>query len=176
MARKTKWIENSAPDESVDEFARRAISARLESVWELLARAADEHPQPEHVHQLRVATRRAMAALRIFEALLPRRRSRKMKKQLKRIRRAAGDARNLDVLAARLEKDYPAWEASRSAKLADFITHLRREAQPPIGKLYAHLSDNHRFIKRMPSAAGSGANSPDRGAGRAAHVSGGRPA
>ncbi len=72
-----------------------------------------------------------------------------MKKQLKRIRRAAGDARNLDVLAARLEKDYPAWEASRSAKLADFIAHLRRDAQPPIGKLYAHLSENHRFIKRM---------------------------
>jgi CHAD domain-containing protein len=148
MVRKTKWIGDSAPDSPVDEVARRAVSVRLESVWQLLSRAADDDPQPEHVHQLRVATRRAMAALRIFEPLLPRRRGRKMRKQLRRIRRAAGDARNLDVLAARLQKDYPAWNSGHSAKLAQFIAGLRRDAQPPIEKLYTHLSEQQRFVRR----------------------------
>jgi CHAD domain-containing protein len=149
MVRKTKWIANSAPDEPVDEVARRALAARLESVWRLMSRAAADDPSPEHVHQLRVATRRAMAALRIFEPLLPSRRARKMKKQLKRIRRAAGDARNLDVLAARLMKVYPSWEVSHSVRLKELIAELRRRAQPPIDELYAHLSEKHRFVRRQ---------------------------
>jgi CHAD domain-containing protein len=148
MARKNKWIDSSAPGEPVDEVARRALSARLDSVWYLLSRAAVDDPQPEHVHQLRVATRRATAALRIFDALLPPRRARKMQKQLKRIRRAAGDARNLDVLSARLQKDYPDWDTSHSAKLQEFLVKLRKQAQPPIEKLHKHLSDRDRFERR----------------------------
>ena len=54
------------------------------------------------MHQLRVATRRAAATVRIFDALLPQRRMRRLNKCLRKIRRAAGTARDLDVLADRL--------------------------------------------------------------------------
>ena len=87
-------------------------------------------------------------ALHIFQALLPPRRARKMKKQLKRIRRAAGDARDLDVLAARLKKITLLTAATGGAKLRHFITHLRHHAQPAIEKLHAHLCDKHRFARR----------------------------
>ena len=148
MVRKTKWIENSAVDEQVDEVARRALAGRLDFVWHFLSRAAADDHQPEHVHQLRVATRRVVAGLQIFEALLPRRRARKMNKQLKRIRRAAGDARDLDVLAARLTLNPPPHDADRGAKLQHFIVGLRRRAQPAIERLHDHLSKNHRFARR----------------------------
>jgi CHAD domain-containing protein len=148
MVRKTKWIEDSASDDPVDEVGRRALAGRLDFVWHFLSRAAADDHQPEDVHQLRVATRRAMAALEIFRALLPRRRARKMKKQLKRIRRAAGDARDLDVLAARLKKDQTCHEVDRSAKLQHFVSQLRQHAQPAIEKLHAHLSAKDRFARR----------------------------
>ena len=131
--------------------------------------------QPEHVHQLRVATRRAMAALRIFELLLPRRRARKMKKQLKRIRRAAGDARNLDVLAARLEKEYPdlgrqshapSWRIS--SPICAATPSRRSRSCTPICRT---STGSPRRTRALVAAR---ADSSGRGAGGAAHVSGRR--
>jgi len=148
MVRKTKWIDHSASDDQVVEVARNTLAGRLDFVWHFLSRAVADDHQPEDVHQLRVATRRAMAALHIFQALLPRRRARKMVKQLKRIRRAAGDARNLDVLAARLKKDQTSHDADRSARLQQFVNRLRKHAQPAIEKIQVHLSSNDRFARR----------------------------
>src|SRR5262249_22855308 len=56
----------------------------------------------EHVHRLRVATRRAGAALRIFESCLPDKTFRRVRKQLRAMRRAAGEARDWDVFIADL--------------------------------------------------------------------------
>ena len=151
MIRKTKWIEDSAFDDQIDVVARRALTGRLDFVWHFLSRAAAADHEAEDVHQLRVATRRAMAALEIFRALLPPRRARKMKKQLKRIRRAAGDARDLDVLAARLKKDQTCHDIDRGTKLQLFVSHLRKQAQPAIENLQAKLSAKNRFVRRGQS-------------------------
>ena len=51
------------------DVARRALDARLDLVGHYLPRAADAADETENVHQLRVATRRAMAAMQIFDAL-----------------------------------------------------------------------------------------------------------
>ena len=59
----------------------------------------------EHVHRLRVSTRRAVAALKLYRDWLPPAKFRWVKKRLKKIRRAAGDARDLDVLAERLQRE-----------------------------------------------------------------------
>ncbi len=151
MVRKTKWIEHSASDEQVDEVARRALTGRLDFVWHYLARAAADDHEPEDVHQLRVATRRAVAALQIFEALLPPRRARKMNKQLKRIRRAASDARNPDVhsRAPGYRKTIPLGKSVKQLVCGELIAELRRRAQPPIDELYAHLVEKHRFVRRQ---------------------------
>lgn len=51
------------------------------------------------IHQLRVATRRAAAAVRSFRPILDEGDARNAARRLRRVRRAAGDARNADVQA-----------------------------------------------------------------------------
>jgi CHAD domain-containing protein len=98
-----KWIDGlTATTETVD-AARRVLSVRLEVVREELPPAVRESENdPEHVHQLRVATRRARAALDIFACCLPSKVYRAAKKQLRDVRRAAGEARDWDVFLANL--------------------------------------------------------------------------
>jgi CHAD domain-containing protein len=55
---------------------------------------------PERVHQLRVASRRAAAALRTFKSCLAKKAHRRARKQVRRVRRVAGAARDWDVLLA----------------------------------------------------------------------------
>lgn len=105
----SKWIAQLAPETPVAEAARRVLLLRLGAVCEQLPLAVKEADRdPEHVHQLRVATRRAGAALDIFAPCLPEKAYRRTRKFLKRLRRAAGAARDWDVfledLGARLRR------------------------------------------------------------------------
>src|SRR5688572_29922151 len=142
MARKGKWIEGTSADQPVSTAARRPLEVRLAVVWHYLplaARRADE--DIEHVHQLRVASRRAVAALEIFWDLLPKRRARWLRKRLKEIRRTAGEARDDDVLAARLEH----WAQRHppvKLVLKQVLKH-RRKAQQPIEKIHRKLVDEN---------------------------------
>ena len=104
MTRSTKWIKEVSPDQPASKVARVALKRRLDVVADYLPQAAKHADEDiEHVHQLRVATRRAIAAIRVFEDQLPRRRTRQMKQILRRVRQTAGNARDLDVLYHRLE-------------------------------------------------------------------------
>src|SRR5262249_9204837 len=67
---------------------------------------------PEHVHQLRVGTRRARAALDIFALCLPPKAHKNAKKLLRGLRRAAGEARDWDVFRAGLV----GWEGRRGPR------------------------------------------------------------
>jgi CHAD domain-containing protein len=98
-----KWIAELKADTSLADAARRALRARLHVVRDCLPLVAAEPPRdPEHVHQLRVATRRAAAALRIFATCLPQWAAKRVRRRLRRLRRAAGDARDWDVFALHL--------------------------------------------------------------------------
>src|SRR5262249_20000716 len=93
-----KWIAEIDNKTPLVDAARRTLRLRLETVQEQLPLAlqkADE--DPEHVHQLRVATRRAGAAVRIFASCLPGKAYRRARKTLRLLRRAAGAARDWDV-------------------------------------------------------------------------------
>ena len=98
-----RWTVVDGEQIPASHVAVRTLRQRLENVWSWLPEAGSE-PQrdPESVHQLRVATRRALAALEAFRDLLPEKQVAWFEKQLRRIRRAAGDARDLDVLTDRL--------------------------------------------------------------------------
>jgi CHAD domain-containing protein len=61
----------------------------------------------EYVHQLRVGTRRLGAALRVFADCLPRKAHKEARWSLRRIRRAAGDARDWDVFLLSLPEFKP---------------------------------------------------------------------
>jgi len=93
-----KWIDELSGDMPLTAAARLVLTVRLGVVRDRLPLAAERADEDvEHVHQLRVATRRAGAALRIFAAVLPERLHRKARRTLRRLRRAAGAARDWDV-------------------------------------------------------------------------------
>jgi CHAD domain-containing protein len=93
-----KWIPELKPDTPLKEAAYTALTVRLKVVAHYLPLAVNEpNKDPEHVHQLRVGTRRAVAALDIFSLCLPKKEYKWARKQLRNIRRAAGHARDWDV-------------------------------------------------------------------------------
>jgi len=100
-----KWLEGLSATTATADAARRVLSVRLGVVHDYLPLAVQAaEKDPEHVHQLRVGTRRARAALDIFACCLPAKVYRAAKKQLRDVRRAGGQARDWDVFLAGLTK------------------------------------------------------------------------
>lgn len=132
-----KWISGLTPEMPADEAARVVLSLRLSAVRHYLPLAAERAAEDiEYVHQLRVATRRAGAAVRIFRDLLPKKATRETKRILRALRRSAGAARDWDVFLARL--------ARSSGPAADFLTgyalRLRLAAQDTLGVVAAEMA------------------------------------
>ena len=98
MPRFDKWLAEINPDDLVHRVGRKAIRVRLAAVVHFLEEAADKSDRAEAIHQLRIWTRRAAAALRLFEPIVPSTAGKKMKKRLRKIRAAAGQERDCDVL------------------------------------------------------------------------------
>lgn len=147
--RMSKWIDGLEAEMPVVEAAEKTLRRRLDAVWKLLPAAARRsYSTVEHVHQLRVATRRAMAALQGYAELLPPRKAEKMQKHLRKIRRCAGEARDFDVLLDRLRRRD---DRETMEPLIDRIGDLREEAQEPIVAAYRKLQkkDFRRKIKRL---------------------------
>lgn len=143
MAASAKWVEGLAPDCTVEEAARRTLGPRLSSVVHSLPMAAHlaEH-DIEHVHRLRVATRRATAALRLYRDCATRKHVRWMKKCLRRIRRVAGDARDLDVLADRFARDY----GEPASPVIELILNDRAAVQPAIVQAARYCRADDRYV------------------------------
>jgi CHAD domain-containing protein len=98
-----KWITDLRGTTPLVDAARRVLAVRLEVVHEVLPLALHHWKEdPEHIHQLRVGTRRAGAALAIFGLCLPAKVAKRVGKHLRRLRRAAGAARDWDVLGCSL--------------------------------------------------------------------------
>ncbi|MCI0640414.1 MAG: CHAD domain-containing protein [Gemmataceae bacterium] len=94
----SKWMPGLRCDMPVAAAARHVLLVRLGAVRDSIEPAAlHADDDMENVHQLRVATRRAGAALRIFQICLPENSYDKARKRLRKLRRAAGAARDWDV-------------------------------------------------------------------------------
>jgi CHAD domain-containing protein len=128
-----KWIDGLEPDMPTHRAAGNVLEVRLGAVVHHLPLAlAQADNDPEHVHQLRVSTRRAAAALRIFKDCLPGKVHKQVRKYLRRIRKSAGEARDADVflmtLTARLPRARPNERAGLDF-LFGFGRHRRMAAQ-----------------------------------------------
>ena len=124
-----------------------ACAARLESVLQLLPDAVENWEQnDEHVHALRVSTRRAEAALNMYRELVPEWRAAWIEKQLKRIRESSNDARDSDVFARRLEQDS---NNTATSELAKRVRAHRVESQQLIVEVYQRLKQKKRFELRI---------------------------
>ncbi|MEI6239303.1 MAG: CHAD domain-containing protein [Planctomycetia bacterium] len=124
--------------------AARTLRKRLDTVWHELALAGvGVAHDVERVHQLRVATRRAIAAIDAFRDLLPTKRAEWFTKQLRRIRRAAGEARDLDVLTDRLTGDPGASGGGRARRrLVAMLSKQREVSCQPIRTVHERLLDD----------------------------------
>lgn len=148
--RNTRWVGTEGHDAPVHLVAERTIRARLDTVWSEVLAAVRNERDAESVHRLRVATRRALAALEAFEDLLPARRRAWFVKRVRRLRRAAGEARDLDVLALRLTSESAGKggrDASRQAaraardRLMGMLARQRAVSREPIRECYERLLD-----------------------------------
>lgn len=97
-----KWLPALHAATPLPEAARQAVVHRLGDVVGALG-SLGAATDPEAVHALRVALRRAETALQAFDDLLPPRRAAKLRRWLRRLRRAAGEVRDLDVVLGRYQ-------------------------------------------------------------------------
>ncbi len=141
MTLNSKWILAASADDPVHDVAVRTIEARLTAVRHHLPLAAEKPDENvEHVHQLRVATRRSVAALDMYRKLFPKEPRKALCRELKAVRRAAGRARDYDVL---LLRQTPNSEDPLARQFQDDIRRRRGEAQIPLREIQASLAATH---------------------------------
>ena len=134
----SKWIAGLTHSTPLAQAARRVLSLRLGAVRDRLRPALSKAEEDiEHVHQLRVATRRARAAIDIFRDSLPKKVYRKLRKSLRQIRRGAGEARDWDVFLTEVQDHLPRATAPQKPGLlflAGYAAARRIEAQAELQK------------------------------------------
>lgn len=139
-----RWILEVSPEDRCTDVAVRSIRQRLAVVDYYLPLAADHAEEDiEYVHQLRVASRRAVAAVNLYEEFLPKRTRKRICRHLKRIRRAAGNARDCDVLIQRHEQNA---DALHSKALLQEVRQKRLEAQQPLREVYAAMPPEQSLV------------------------------
>jgi CHAD domain-containing protein len=111
------------------------LRTRLGDVWKALHAACEPEAVPEDVHRLRVATRRGTAALAAFRELMPSKQRSWFKKRLARLRRTAGKARDLDLLAERMAAD----SGTTRSRLAKTLAGWRKKSRQPLGEQLEQL-------------------------------------
>jgi CHAD domain-containing protein len=102
-----KRLRDLTSADSASKAARVALEQRLKKVQRKLKQLARDaeagEPDAKRIHQLRVATRRATAALQLYRPFVPGRHRKWWKKRLRAWRRAGGEPRNCDILLASLD-------------------------------------------------------------------------
>ena len=99
---------------------------------------------PEHVHQMRVATRRARAFLRAAAPLLDERWTRELRDELGWLGRELGPARDLDVLLEHVQEDVASLGAE-GKPLAPLVESLAKEREKARSAAVVALSDPRYF-------------------------------
>jgi CHAD domain-containing protein len=141
MNRPEKWQPGVTAASKVRGVARQALTLRFGRVAKNLKRAAKQSPnQADHIHRLRTWCRRAAAAVELLRPLLPKKDGKWFAGKLKKVRQAAGDVRDLDVM---LE------QAADNPPLAAELKKQRDKALRPLGKLHQRLLKSNEFDKRQ---------------------------
>ena len=137
MIKNGKWVGCFRRKDPVWKVAASTIEVRLASVRHFFPLAAQRPKEDlEYVHQLRVSTRRLVAALDLYAEFLPKKPLRRLRRHLKEVRRSAGDARDCDVLLVRHEscKGDPCAE-----RFVASVRRKRRKAQAPISGAFSSI-------------------------------------
>jgi len=138
MTAPKRWFVSEHGNSKVGCVAAKTLRVRLDAVWSELRQACEPCESREHVHQLRVATRRTLAALKAFRAVLPSKQRMWFEKRLRRLRQAAGEARDLDVLTIRLTQT---GESRARRQLVAMLSKQRTKSRNPIREQHEQLLD-----------------------------------
>lgn len=162
----SKWISDLKSDTPLIDGARRVLGLRLRAVSETYRLAIRKTAETtEHVHQLRVATRRSGAALEAFSNCLPHRVHDQAKKLLRRLRHRAGVARDWDVY---LEKLAEKSSAKAILILEGFALAHRLPAQKRLAKACPEFPfDFERMMSETLGGLACSAEEPKTMAGQA---------
>ena len=146
MPPSAKWIEGIDPETSVEDAARRSLEPRLTAVVAPAAAWPPIWPSTTSSTSTVFAWPRGEPLPRsnCIAIACRRKQLRWMKKRLRKIRRAAGDARDLDVLADRLEREY----GERVAPVVDLIAEERAAVQPAIVRIAERCRNNDRLVRK----------------------------
>jgi triphosphatase len=98
-------------DEPFSDAARRVLKVRAEELVEH-ARACKEDPNPDAIHDTRVAARRLRSVLEVFTGALPEKQRKAVLDEVKEALEGLGPARDLDVQLLLVERFVDAAEAS----------------------------------------------------------------
>jgi CHAD domain-containing protein len=135
-----KWGKGLSPSQPTYEVAQCVLKTRLTTVWQWLPLAAEKSDENvEYVHQLRIATRRAVEALRVFSNLIPEKTYQDMRMRLRKIRLAADEARDWDILANLFLQGVADLGGGIGKKVLEQIRVRRQGAQQPIVTIYKEL-------------------------------------
>jgi CHAD domain-containing protein len=88
-----------------------------------------------------------MAALKLYTDILPKKETKRLRKTLGEIRKAAGVARDLDVLILSHESDTDTGTGAR--KFLEDVRQRRQAAQKPIVAIYRLLERKHGFRQQI---------------------------
>lgn len=134
--------------DTVAQLACDALSDSLGGLRKSLKLAALHWEQDaEHVHQVRVSGRRAMAAIRLFSDVIPSTHEKWFRKKLKSILDAARPARDLDVL---IHDQLP--NCGRAAGKLERVWRKQREkSQKDIVGIYRKMERKDRLRKHIDS-------------------------
>jgi len=144
MGKNTNWLGKIEPGHSISEVAKEAISTRSSRMLEYLPLAANRWKEDvEYVHHLRTWSRRTQAALQLFATLLPLKRSTVVRKATQKLRKAGGEARDLDVFMKRIRKAKFVIGDDDKAEVMTFLKNRRKAAQPKVKNAWEWAKSEH---------------------------------
>ncbi len=121
---------------------------------------ANATPSSEDIHQMRIATRRARVALRLFGYMLPKRAAHELKRELRWLAQALGQVRDLDVHEEALHSYLG---TSENQPLGGYELDIRRDRTAARNELRT-LFAGERYAKLMTSFAALLEKQPSPGA------------
>ena len=160
----------AAPDEPLGDAVRKILARQA---FKMAANAVGTRGDldPEFLHDLRVATRRARAALRLCRGLILARTAKSLQRDLSWIGGLLGEVRDLDVFLARLSAHLPRAQAG-SAAAGRLLGRLLERRAAARARLVAAL-DDPRFpalvaaLEAVPLSRARAVRAPARAAGGA---------
>ncbi len=125
---------------TLGELAQQVITEQFHRMSKPAKRVLED-TDPEHLHQMRVSTRRLRTAMQIFDRaiLLPKRADRK---QVRNLARILGAVRDLDVQIASLQNEYqPQFEQTEQKQIQFAIKALKKQRVTAFQAMKTALND-----------------------------------